>query len=153
MDQALADAIEYTDGRIQVDDAPSEAPEGPTFLAPISLVVLAAIGVWVWVAPPAALQGPPELTVTPQIDETGVRMDMWVQATRAFAYEQENGRLPASAEAAGEAIEGVTYELVSPEVFRLVGQGQDFSLTWQSTQTEAELLGDAPTQVQAGVAR
>jgi len=152
-DRARARAIQAADSGIRFDDGTSPPGEGNAALKLVALLFFLAVGAWVWLAPPAVLEGPPELTVTPVIDETGVRMDMWVQATRIFAFQRDSGRLPTTAAEAGEAVEGVTYEVLSPEVFRLVGQGREFRLTWQSTQSEAELLGDAVTRVQEGVVR
>ncbi len=151
LSDALSDAVAHVDNMDGIQITEVEPRQPPSALTWAVLVLLSAVGSWALFGPSKVAQGPQALAVTPVMDETSVRMDMWVQAMRVRAFEEENGRLPESAVLAGDPVEGVTYELVGRGVFRLTGAGQEFRHTWESTQTQDELLGDAMDRVRAGV--
>ena len=151
-DEALGDAIQHDSAR---EKALGERQEGRGLSAGAQWTivgVLAVLAAWLWLLPPAALQPPPPARFTPELEETSVRMDMFVQASRILNYQEENGRLPATAEEAGDPVEGVTYELLDGGRFRLLGGSAGFAHTWDSDDPPDSLLGSAPDIVREGAA-
>ena len=103
---------------------------------------LALLSIWLWVFPPAALI--PEVpTITPAVQEAGLRMEMFIQLTKIQRYMLENGRLPTGLDDVGERSNGVQYRRLGDDVFQLSGSTGDITVDYTSTEPQEELLGEA----------
>ena len=144
-------ATEYGDAIIDVlkdqvrrDELRSAAAPkvGRTRVHPFIPPILALFSIWLWVFPPEVLI--PEVPIIPLAHlEAGIRMEMIVQRARIIGYRMEHGRLPTSLEEAGERSTSVEYTRLGDDVFQLSGTNGDFTLRYNSTQPEEELLGDS----------
>ena len=66
----------------------------------MSAVVLALLAIWLWVSPPAALRPPPPAPLPVIVQESGLRMDVFMVAVRILNFQSTTGRLPTTVEEA-----------------------------------------------------
>ncbi len=70
-------------------------------------------------------------------------MEMYFQRARILGYRLEHGTLPDGLDDVGEQSNAVQYTRLADDVFRLSGTAGDFTLSYTSTQPEADLLQNA----------
>ena len=121
----------------------------PFILAMIALP-MAIITAWTLTAQAEWAYGPDPARVSPVVREAHTRVAMFLLAQRLHAYRsgEGGGTLPSSPLELGEEWPGITYEVVSPTVFRLSATpapGQ--TLTYQSDQDARDFLGGSRNQL------
>lgn len=122
-------------------------------LAWTAAVLLAGVALWLLVAPPAAIQPDPPVELGTAELEAGLRMDMYVAASRVLEYRETEGSLPGSLT---EAVEDpsdtvdITYEPAGGGAFRLVGRRAGQRVVWGSTQPMEVLTSPALEVVRPG---
>lgn len=107
----------------------------------IVLAVLVGVTAWVWIAPPAWLVPPGPGPAPIEEEEAALRFRMYLQAQRIRSFELSRGRLPATLEEAGEAAEGLEYELVAPGIYALTGETERLRITYRSDAPLKEWVG------------
>jgi hypothetical protein len=148
LEAVLRDQAERERRRAAARAAPRNT--GPLIAA---MVVLAAVSLSVWTSPPAWLRPEPWPTPGPERLEVGLRMDMWVAVQRIREFQAERRRLPVTLEEAvrdGADAEGLTYQQISANAFRLVGRRDGIEVVYESTTPLDELTGPAVSSVRAG---
>ena len=81
------------------------------------------------------------------LQESGLRIEMYLQVARIQSYVTEHERLPATLEDAGEVTEGVTYVPMAGSVFRLRGEAGGVTVDYTSTEPVEDLLANAKEMV------
>lgn len=105
------------------------------------LATLVAVTVWLWVLPPAWLVPPPPAPPTAAEEEASLRFGIYLQAQRIRVYQLEHGTLPATLEAAGPPVPGMSYAVVAPGVYELTGETERVRVTYRSTEPLREWVG------------
>lgn len=125
--------------------APSASRGGSRGLLLLSLA-LAAVTASVWWSPPAFVRPGPLPAPGPERIEAGLRLDLWIEVQRIRKFQRERRRLPVALlevpVESGEGI-GLSYELVSPEEFRLRGSRGGADVTYDSKAPLGDLLRPA----------
>ncbi len=70
-------------------------------------------------------------------------MEMFIQRAQILLYKAENGSLPERLGQVSDTPVGFEYRRLADDVFRLSGTAGDITVSYTSTQSEEELLGDA----------
>lgn len=102
---------------------------------------LAAVAVWMWVAPPAFLavaEAPP-----PSYEriEAGLRLAVALQSEKIERFRVENGRLPDHLREVGDAHPGLYYRRVDATTYRIHGVEDDTRILYEfGAQTMEALL-------------
>lgn len=115
----------------------------------IAAMIVGALSIYVWTAPPAFLQPEPYAEPAPRQVDAGLRMDLYLQARKVETFRRENGRLPASLEEAGEVEEGVRYERAGGG-YRLSATSAGETLVYDSGEPLSDFLGDARSVIMGG---
>ncbi len=153
LSEALGAAISHAERREEIDDEVAEQV-GTGGMSPEvragGLAVLSALLVWIWTAPPAIVRGPEPEPLSVEMEDAGLRMDMFVQAVRIMDFVDENGSLPAAAALAGDTVPGVVYQVLGEDLFHLTGRGERLTIQWRSDQPGDSLIGDAPERIRNG---
>ena len=120
---------------------PAEAPQGGGGALKVgALVVLLAVMVWVWTAPPALGGSPEAVPSDPARDEAGLRFVLSSVAIQVDNYAEENGRLPAALGELGELPPEIEYEPGADGVYTLRGELDGVVIEWRSTDSLEALL-------------
>ncbi len=108
-------------------------------------MVLALVSASVWIWPPDSLQPRPFPPPPPIVQESGLRMDVYVLAVQILRFQSRTGTLPATVEAAGfDPIEADRFEYAATgDLFQLTAVRGDHVLVYSSDQPLAEFVGGA----------
>lgn len=132
---ALADVLRDQAERERRRTEASRPPvdRGP-LLRGISFALLGAAA-WLLVAPPQALRPPPPPPPPPHLVEAELRMTVYQVAMRLNFWLDSAGVLPATLDQAFEGpedIEGITWERVARDRFRLTGRREDALVRYET---------------------
>jgi hypothetical protein len=146
--QETADAVKAVlHHAAERDEAAKHRPAAkkqPKWMLPVG-ANLGVLALYLLIAPPSwvvldPVEGPP---AAQQVD--GLRMAMFLQATRIEDYRIRNGRLPSRLEDAGSAASGVEYRVVGDTQYQLVATAADQALLYDSSgQSPQEWFGPGP---------
>jgi len=100
-----------------------------------------AVALWLLVAPPDWLPRAERDARTSEQREMSLRLVLALEASRVTAYRDEAGKLPESISDAGGDPRNVTYVIVDASRFTLTAKDGASSLTYDSAQPLAALLG------------
>lgn len=142
----LAEVLEHAAARDVAAHKKDPPKRQARWMLPLG-INLGVFAVYLLIAPPAwvvmdPIEGPP-----PAEQMRSLRASMFLQAGAIDNYRIQNGRLPATAEDAGKTTPGVDYVLQGGDVYQLVGQVGDETLTYTSTEDPIEFLGDALSRI------
>jgi hypothetical protein len=114
------------------------------------MAILGMLGAGVLVLQPDWLVGPDALPLeSPSVATASLRVTMWRERDRVFAYQKRFGRLPATLADAGVTTEGLDYARVSAEDFTLRAMLGDSVLTLTATDSTGRFLGNSLKVLQA----
>ena len=137
--QALQGAVESERGKHRPGGR-SSARRGPSGVVWGSLIVLAAVGIWLGTTrPPWLIPVPPKPHST-EFQDASLRMLLYMESRRIEQYRQLHGQLPPTLKSVGVVPEGVTYSIRPDGTFTLVGVGGGLRLTFASTDSVAPFL-------------
>ena len=102
---------------------------------------LLGFSLYSWIARPAFIWGPAARPMLPAEADANLRMAMFLLGMRLDAYREERGYYPASLDAIGESLPGVSYELVTDSIFELRGVVGQHPIIFRSDMTADEYLG------------
>lgn len=142
----LAEVLEHAAARDVAAQKKVAPKKQARWMLPLG-INLGVFAVYLLIAPPAwvimdPIEGPP-----PAEQMRSLRASMFIQAGAIDTYRIQNGRLPATAEDAGKTTPGVDYIPQGGDVYQLVGQVGDETLTYTSTEDPIEFLGDALSRI------
>lgn len=109
----------------------------------VVLAVLFAFNAYLWLASPEWLQPEPPPEPSLELEEAGLRIEMYMQAARIEAFREAEGRLPATLLEAGEPIEDIEYERIDARTYQLRAASERMSLEYVSTDRLETLLANA----------
>ena len=137
--EALLAVLEQQADRAQQEVRTQRGTAVPA--APIVLLVLFVLTVWVWVMPPAWLVPPPPAPVPVEQEEAALRFGIYLQAQRIRAFELAHGALPESLAEAGPSLPAMRYVIVEDGVYELAASTDRVRLTYRSTEPLREWVG------------
>ena len=108
------------------------------------VLVLVSASLWIW--PPASLQPRPIPPPPPLVQESGLRMDVYMVAVQILRFQSRTGTLPATVEEAGsDPIEADRFEyaVTGGGVFRLTAERGNHAVVYSSDQPLAEFVSEA----------
>lgn len=126
--EALLEVLEQQAARVPDEDGPPPGRRGRS----VAVAVLAVITAWLWLMPPTWLVPPAPPPRPLAEEEAALRFTMYLQAQRIRVYELEHGELPATLTDAGEPAEGLSYDVLAPGLYELVGTTDRLRLTYRS---------------------
>lgn len=145
----LAEVLEHAAAK----DVAAQKREGPKkqpkWMLPLG-INLGVFAVYLLIAPPAwvvvdPIEGPP-----PAEQVTSLRLSMFFQIGAIDKFHMDNGRLPATLEEAGSVTPGAQYIRLSDDLYQLVGRVGDQTLTYNSTESSHDFVGDALNRLGGG---
>ncbi len=132
---------------IRWDTEPPRRTSTPVKVAAAILVLLAG---WLWISPPGWLQPAPPPPVSPQVQEAGLRLAMYIQAQQIEAFRLRRGRLPDVLWETGEPLPGMIYQRLNAREYRLTGFTEAMALTYRSTEPLAQFVGNIERTIGVG---
>ena len=141
---ALRDVVQHAISTEKEFQKKSVAQHSNARLVVMLVVAIPLLGfsIWSWVARPAFIWGGAP-AATPVQETANLRVTLYVLGLRLKQYRSAQGFYPASLEALGEAVPGVTYELVSDSIFELRGLAGRQPVIFRSDMNAKEYLGNA----------
>jgi len=118
---------------------PSGAPQA-------AAIMLALLSAWMWISPPSLLQPRPIPPPPPIVQESGLRMDVYMVAVQILRFQSAKGRLPITAEeAVFEPIQADRFEYVATgqDLFRLTATRDGHVVVYSSDQSLVEFASQA----------
>ena len=143
---ALRAVLEEQAERGQRQDDADPKPQGPSQAPAVIAVLLALVSVWLWFAPPRGLPPRPIPALSPSVQQSGLRMDVYMVAVQILRFQSRTGTLPATAEEAvfdpiqADAFE---YAVTREGIFRLTAAQGDHVVNYMSDQPLEEFVGNA----------
>lgn len=128
------------------DDVEHPRPKDRGPLLNVVAVVLAGLTVWFWLAPPSLLRPPPAPPPPPRVDQAALRMTVYTAVLRVERFRDSAQVVPtglAQVFEGPEDMEGLTYERLGPQRFRLTGARGEHVVIYESGDSVSALLGDA----------
>lgn len=146
VDRALAlhDVVQHAISTEKEFQKKSVAKGSNARLVAMLVVAIPLLGfsVWSWVARPAFIWGGAP-AMAPAQETANLRMTLYVLGMRLNKYRAAQGFYPASLEALGEHVPGVTYQLVTDSLFELRGLAGREHVVFRSDMNAKEYLGNA----------
>jgi hypothetical protein len=105
--------------------------------------LLLFVGAYLWVEQPEWVFPSRALPESVAVREASLRIGMAGAAQHLERYRQKNGRLPATLRAAGAYDEGIDYEPIGGDGWKLVGVNGPARLTLSSDEPLARFLGNS----------
>ena len=146
MREALQAVLEDEVDRRQRQADSGFQPKGPSRAPASAAVVLAVISVWFWISPPNALQPRAFPPPPPAVQESGLRIDVYMVAVQVLRFQSTTGRLPATVEeAVTDHIQADRFEyaVTGPDMFLLTAVRGDQVVVYSSDQSLTQLVGSA----------
>ncbi len=150
---ALKAVLEDQVERKERQDGVRSQPKRPSRAPAVAALVLTLLSVWLWVSPPAFLQPPSFPPPPPIVQESGLRMDVYVVAVRILNFQARTGRLPTTVEeAVPDTIRADRFEYAAdgPGRFRLTAVRGEQVVVYVSDQPLTELVGNAQIVLEGG---
>ncbi len=97
-----------------------------------------------WIQP----EPPPPPTV--QLEEAGLRLNLYLQAMRIEGFRVDEGRLPESLVEVGDPIDNIDYQRIDEQTYHLSGTSDNMVLGFTSTEPLETLLSDAMVVIRRG---
>ena len=114
---------------------------GATLPQLVALALSSVLAVYVWFGSPGWL-GPEPVPLPPvEVEESTLRLEMFIQAQAIEDYRQRNGRTPAFLAEVGPSRPGISYRRVDGRSYLLQGTGDRVQLTYSSRDSLAPFLG------------
>jgi hypothetical protein len=101
------------------------------------------VGAYLWVERPEWVFPPPPLPESVAVKEASLRIGMAGVAQHLEHYRLKNGRLPVTLRAAGASDEGMDYEPMGPDRWKLIGVNGPARLTLTSDEPLSRFLGNS----------
>jgi hypothetical protein len=116
--------------------------------ATVVCVPLIALSAYSWIARPTFIWGPSERSVSAARQDADIRFAMYLLAQRVESYRGTEGPYPATLDALGEQLEGVSYRVISDSVFELRAERDGKPLVFRSNENVDAFLGNSPSVIQ-----
>lgn len=111
---------------------------------------LGVLALYLLIAPPSIIVMSPLEAPPPEEQIQGLRLAMFLQATRIESYRRDNGQLPASLADAGSPTPGVEYSVVGSS-YLLVGTAGNEAMTYDSaSQSPQDWVGGVADRLKGG---
>ena len=136
--------------RRQKQSAAAPKPRGPGAAPQAAAMILALVSALVWISPPSMLEPRPIPPPLPIVQESGLRMDLYMVAVQILRFQETMGRLPITApEAVFDPIEADEFEYVARgrDLFQLSASRDGHVVVYSSDQS----LMDFASQAQLGL--
>ena len=148
---ALADVLEHTAKRAEAEERAEKPRDRSSAFHWFGLGILTAISAYLWIGPPEWIQPDPPPPPTVQLEEAGLRLNIYLQAMRIERFRTEEGRLPESLIEAGDPIDNIEYQRVGEQDYHLSGTSDNMVLGFSSTEPPETLLSDAMVVIRRGL--
>lgn len=108
---------------------------------PAILMTLVAMSASLWLPELPFVRGAQrhDLDVAERV--ASARLEVYLQAQRLTHYRSDRGRLPTALADAGDVVEGVAYQRLSDDLFRLTLVTKDVTLSFRSDDSPERFLG------------
>lgn len=147
---ALADVLEHTAKRAEAEERAEKPRDRSSAFHWFGLGILTAISAYLWIGPPEWIQPEPPPPPTVQLEEAGLRLNLYLQAMRIERFRTAEGRLPESLAEAGDPIENIDYQRLTQQTYLLSGSSDNMVLGFTSTEPVETLLSDAMVVIRRG---
>ena len=140
---ALADVLEDQKAKAKARKevkAPRSARSGP-FKAGV-LLVLSVISAYLWFGSPPWLSTEGDNPVSPELQEAGAKMELYLHAIRIEEFWSREGRLPSSLAEIGEPESQVQFDRTGQNGYRLAIAGPQGIISYMSSDSLDLLLGN-----------
>ena len=111
----------------------------------LAAVVVMALCVWAWIAPPTWLVPPPVAPPTREYREASTRVALALHAQRIEAYRASHGRLPRTKQEVGIVSDQVTYDRADSLSYELISRVDGQPVSYKSSQPRDRYLAEAMT--------
>lgn len=121
-------------------------PKGPSAVRPVAAIVLALVSAWVWISPPGLLKPRPIPPPPPIVQESGLRIDVYMVAVQIMRFQSSTGRLPITVEeAVSDPIRAdhFEYAAVGPDLFQLTAERNGHVVVYWSDESLVEFVSNA----------
>ncbi len=148
---ALADVLEDQKAKKRIRQGargPRTPRAGPA--KKVALVLLALVSAYLWFGSPNWLDTSGDNPVDPELLAAGARMEIYLQALRVESFRSREGRFPQSLAEAGGDDSDVEYERLDGQRYRLSMTGPVGVVSYMSTGSLDDFLGDAVTVIRGG---
>jgi hypothetical protein len=144
----LADAVaevmkDQAEKAVVREEALAPLDQPPSATPWIALGVLTLISLFLWFGSPGFLETSPLEPLPPDVQEAGVRMEIYLQALKVQEYLRDEGRLPNSLAEAGDPFSPVEYERMDRRSYRLWLQGPAGIVELTTADSLEAFLGNA----------
>jgi hypothetical protein len=147
---ALADVLEHTAKRAEAEASAEKPRDRSSAFHWFGLGILTAISAYLWFGAPDWIQPEPPPPPTVQLEEAGLRLNLYLQAMRIERFRTAEGRLPASLVEAGDPISNIEYQRMDEGTYHLSGTSDNMVLGFTSTEPLETLLTDAMAVIRGG---
>ena len=150
MADALADVLEHSAKRAKAEESADKPRRGSSGFHWFGLGILTAISAYLWIGPPEWILPVPPAPPTVELEDAGLRLNMYLQAMRIERFRTAEGRLPESLAEVGDSIGDIQYHRVSNLTYRLSGSSDNMVLGYTSSDPLEDLLSDAMAVIRRG---
>lgn len=150
---ALKAVLEDQSERKQRQGGAQPKPKMPSRAPGALAVILALLSVWLWLSPPSVLRPQPPAPLRVAVQESGLRMDLYMVAVRILSFQSSTGRLPANVEEAMPDPLGVDhfeYVVLNGGDFRISAVRGEQVVVYTSDRPLEELVGNAQRVLEGG---
>jgi hypothetical protein len=112
-------------------------------LAWTSLAVLALVGGYLWVTKPDWVFPPQVQPESPEVRQASLRIGVATAAQHVKRFQRKSGRLPETLKEAGVSTDGISYQRLGPDSYRLEGSEGDLRISLGSHDSIPIFLGNS----------